>query len=126
MKDWYLPIKKATVSPFDDWFSEYREQQEKIMGNLRDLAVPSRNRDWYRWQMKGSYSRKLVLPALVPGWAIRGWKFGTEGWRWRGISECADVGIRGKSRRSGGGCWSTVGWIPWGMVRLYKRLKEIL
>jgi len=34
--------------------------------NVRDLMVPFRRRDVYRWQMRGSYSIKAVLPALVP------------------------------------------------------------
>ncbi len=34
--------------------------------NVRDLMVPFRKRDLYRWQMRGSYSIKAVLPALVP------------------------------------------------------------
>ena len=34
--------------------------------NVRDLMVPFRRRDVYRWQMRGSYSIKEVLPALVP------------------------------------------------------------
>ncbi|MDH3809054.1 MAG: DUF2779 domain-containing protein [Desulfuromonadales bacterium] len=34
--------------------------------NVRDLMVPFRKRDVYRWQMRGSYSIKAVLPALVP------------------------------------------------------------
>lgn len=34
--------------------------------NIRDLMVPFKKRDIYRWQMRGSYSIKEVLPALVP------------------------------------------------------------
>ena len=34
--------------------------------NVRDLMHPFRKRDVYRWQMRGSYSIKEVLPAMVP------------------------------------------------------------
>ncbi len=34
--------------------------------NIRDLMVPFKKRDIYRWQMRGSYSIKEALPALVP------------------------------------------------------------
>lgn len=34
--------------------------------NIRDLMVPFKKRDIYRWQMRGSYSIKVVLPVLVP------------------------------------------------------------
>lgn len=34
--------------------------------NVRDLMVPFRRRTVYRWRMRGSYSIKEVLPAMVP------------------------------------------------------------
>jgi hypothetical protein len=37
-----------------------------IIGNMRDLMAPFRQGSVYHWQMKGSYSQKAVLPALVP------------------------------------------------------------
>jgi hypothetical protein len=43
-----------------------RGKIETIIESMKDLAVPFRRRDVYHWQMMGSYSQKLVLPALVP------------------------------------------------------------
>ena len=40
--------------------------------NVRDLMVPFRKRDLYCWQMRGSYSIKVVLPALVPDLSYAG------------------------------------------------------
>ncbi|MBU0673146.1 MAG: DUF2779 domain-containing protein [Proteobacteria bacterium] len=40
--------------------------------NIRDLMAPFKRRDIYRWQMKGSYSIKAVLPALVPDLSYNG------------------------------------------------------
>lgn len=40
--------------------------------NIRDLMVPFKKRDVYRWQMRGSYSIKAVLPALVPELSYEG------------------------------------------------------
>ena len=40
--------------------------------NVRDLMVPFRQRDVYRWQMRGSYSIKEVLPAMVPDLSYAG------------------------------------------------------
>jgi hypothetical protein len=48
------------------WFSEYFDQIENIIRNVRDLMIPFRRKDIYRWEMGGSYSIKYVLPALVP------------------------------------------------------------
>lgn len=40
--------------------------------NIRDLMSPFKKRDIYRWQMRGSYSIKEVLPALVPELSYEG------------------------------------------------------
>ncbi len=42
------------------------EPIEAILDNVRDLMVPFRRRDVYRWRMNGSFSIKEVLPAMVP------------------------------------------------------------
>ena len=47
-------------------FPEYEAKIENIINNVRDLMIPFRNKDVYRWEMEGSYSLKYVLPALVP------------------------------------------------------------
>jgi hypothetical protein len=48
------------------WFPEYSEQIGNIVRNIRDLMIPFRRKDVYRWELEGSYSIKYVLPALVP------------------------------------------------------------
>jgi hypothetical protein len=48
------------------WFPEYFDQIKNIILNIRDLMIPFRRKDIYRWEMEGSYSIKYVLPALVP------------------------------------------------------------
>lgn len=48
------------------WLPEYFDQIENIIRNIRDLMIPFRRKDIYRWEMEGSYSIKYVLPALVP------------------------------------------------------------
>jgi hypothetical protein len=45
---------------------QHREKIGLILQNIRDLATPFRSRHVYHWRMKGSYSQKYVLPALVP------------------------------------------------------------
>ena len=48
------------------WFPEYSNQIGNIIRNIRDLMIPFRRKDVYRWELEGSYSIKYVLPALVP------------------------------------------------------------
>ena len=50
----------------------HRARISRIVGNFVDLMQPFRNRHIYFWQMKGSYSLKQVLPALVPGMSYDG------------------------------------------------------
>jgi len=47
-------------------FPEHKAKAENIIDNIRDLMIPFRNKEVYRWEMEGSYSLKYVLPALVP------------------------------------------------------------
>jgi len=51
---------------------DYADAVASIRGNVRDLMVPFRNKDYYTPQMKGSYSIKYVLPALVPDMKYEG------------------------------------------------------
>lgn len=48
------------------WFPEYKKRIERIINNMIDLMAPFRRKDYYTWQMYGSYSLKYVLPALIP------------------------------------------------------------
>ncbi len=56
----------AVLNDLAKWFPEYSEQIENIIQNIRDIMIPFRRKDIYRWEMEGSYSIKYVLPALVP------------------------------------------------------------
>ncbi len=55
-----------------EWFPEYTDQIENIIGNLMDLMVPFQRKNIYYWEMEGSYSIKYVLPALVPELSYEG------------------------------------------------------
>jgi hypothetical protein len=48
------------------WLPKYQDRTKKIIGQFRDLMNPFRSRDLYLHQMNGSYSLKMVLPALIP------------------------------------------------------------
>lgn len=47
-------------------YKGHRARVNRIVANMRDLMVPFRTRACYKWEMKGGYSIKNVLPALVP------------------------------------------------------------
>jgi hypothetical protein len=56
----------GVLNALANWFPEYSNQIGKIIRNIRDLMIPFRRKDVYRWEMKGSFSLKYVLPAIVP------------------------------------------------------------
>jgi len=47
-------------------FPAYAEQIEERISRIKDLMIPFRQKHYYSPEMKGSYSIKAVLPALVP------------------------------------------------------------
>jgi hypothetical protein len=59
-------FEAARLRELADFLPQYKEKIGLILENMRDLAAPFRSRHVYHWRMKGSYSQKYVLPALVP------------------------------------------------------------
>ena len=49
-----------------EMYPDLKAEMERINGNMVDLMVPFRQRNYYTKEMKGSYSIKYVLPALYP------------------------------------------------------------
>jgi len=46
-------------------FPEYADEIEKLISRIKDLMIPFQKKYYYAPEMKGSYSIKAVLPALV-------------------------------------------------------------
>ncbi len=59
-------FEKGVLKDLATAFPDLADDINKRIDNIRDLMVPFRKRDVYRWQMRGSYSIKEVLPAMVP------------------------------------------------------------
>ena len=95
-------FEKTILSQLADWFPEYRDKIETIITNLRDLASPFRTRDWYHWAMKGSYSQKMVLPALVPEMSYQGLEIRDGGMAMEGYFRMCRCGIRGNGKDQAG------------------------
>ncbi|MFU8773114.1 MAG: DUF2779 domain-containing protein [Anaerolineales bacterium] len=65
-------FEKGVLRDLANLFPDLAEAIDIRLENVRDLMVPFRKRDVYRWQMRGSYSIKEVLPAMVPGLSYEG------------------------------------------------------
>jgi len=59
-------FEKSVLRELAKLFPDLAEAIEVRIANVRDLMLPFKKRDVYRWPMRGSYSIKEVLPALVP------------------------------------------------------------
>lgn len=62
------------------------------LDNVRDLMLPFKRRDVYRWSMQGSYSIKKVLPAMVSdlsyaGLSIADGQMAMLAWKEMGVSD---------------------------------------
>ena len=59
-------FEKGVLKNLAEAFPDLADGISAQIENIRDLMVPFKKRDVYHWQMRGSYSIKVVLPALVP------------------------------------------------------------
>jgi hypothetical protein len=65
-------FEKGVLRDLAGRFPDLAEGLEKRIANIRDLMRPFKQRQIYRWPMRGSYSIKAVLPALVPDLSYEG------------------------------------------------------
>ncbi len=65
-------FEKGVLRNLAELFPDLKEAIDVRLESVRDLMVPFRKRDVYRWQMRGSYSIKEVLPAMVPDLSYSG------------------------------------------------------
>ncbi|MFA5461166.1 MAG: DUF2779 domain-containing protein [Sulfurimonas sp.] len=61
-----MGFEKGVIRKLADMFNEFAPQLMAIHDNIQDLMTPFAKKDYYVPSMKGSYSIKYVLPALVP------------------------------------------------------------
>jgi hypothetical protein len=118
-------FEKTILNQLADWFPEYCQALEKIIDNLRDLAVPFRNRDVYRWEMKGSYSQKMVLPALIPEMTYQGMEISDGGMAMEGYFRMCQGGDSAEIEKVREGLLEYCRMDTLGMVRLYEKLREM-
>jgi len=65
-------FEKSVLRDLAASFPELADELQKRVENIRDLMVPFKSRAVYRWPMRGSYSIKEVLPALVQDLSYKG------------------------------------------------------
>jgi hypothetical protein len=63
---WNKGFEISRLKELADAFPERSSETDHLINNIHDLMVPFRDKSFYHWQFNGSYSIKVVLPALVP------------------------------------------------------------
>jgi len=61
-----MSFEKGVIKKLANIYGEFTEHLMNIHDNIKDLMIPFKDKDYYVPSMKGSYSIKYVLPALVP------------------------------------------------------------
>ncbi|MBT7621546.1 MAG: DUF2779 domain-containing protein [Lentimicrobiaceae bacterium] len=61
-----IGFEKGKLKDLIELFPQYSTQLTDIINRLKDLMIPFQHKWYYTPMMKGSYSIKYVLPALVP------------------------------------------------------------
>jgi hypothetical protein len=118
-------FEKTILKQFANWFPEHRGKLEIIIDNLRDLAAPFRSRGIYRWEMKGSYSQKMVLPALIPGMTYQGMEISDGGMAMEGYFRMCQGGDSDEIEKVKQALLEYCRMDTLGMVRLYEKLREM-
>ena len=59
-------FEKGKLNDLMEIYPQYNNEIQAIIDRLKDLMIPFQQKWYYTPQMKGSYSIKYVLPALVP------------------------------------------------------------
>ena len=60
-----IGFERGKLNDLREVFPQYSSELKEIVNRLKDLMIPFQQRWYYTPEMKGSYSIKLVLPALV-------------------------------------------------------------
>ncbi len=84
-------------------FPEYSEELNNIISRLKDLMIPFQQKWYYDPAMKGSYSIKYVLPAMVPELSYQDLEIKDGGTASLIFSQMANVSFQGdvdKSRKA--------------------------
>jgi len=106
-------------------FPDLAPEIEARLVNVRDLMLPFKRRDVYRWPMHGSYSIKKVLPALAPELSYAGLPVADGGaamLAWDEMGRTQDPTRRAEIRRA---LLDYCRLDTWAMVRILEELQRL-
>lgn len=116
------------ISRLNELAADFPEQSpgiSSLAARFIDLMAPFRRKDIYCWQMKGSYSIKNVLPALVPELSYKELSVANgedASLGWLQLMNCSDVGEAATLRQA---MLDYCHLDTWAMVRIIEKLREM-
>jgi len=114
----------GVLNQLAEWFPKYRGRLKNLVKNVRDLAEPFRKRHLYHWLMKGSFSQKKVLPALVPDLSYEDMKIGDGGMAMLGYLKMCGSKDPDEVARIRKALLDYCRLDTLGMVRLFEKLRD--
>ena len=106
-------------------FPKYQKQIGKIVERLKDLMIPFQQRLYYTPAMRGSYSIKNVLPALVPFLSYEGMEIANGGDASNTFASIVEKSFVGDIEKTRTALLKYCEMDTWAMVRILQVLKEV-
>jgi len=106
-------------------FPEHKISVLKIIDRLKDLMKPFQARWYYTPDMKGSYSIKKVLPALVPELSYGDLEIEEGGTASNTFSQMAQGLFKGDEKKTRDDLLEYCKLDTWAMVKIIEKLKEV-
>ena len=107
-------------------YPQYQKELQAIIDRLKDLMTPFQQRWYYTPQMKGSYSIKYVLPALVPELSYQDLEIKEGGTASNTFTEMVIGAFQGDIDKTRKDLLDYCKMDTFAMVKIVEKLKEII
>lgn len=119
-------FEKGVIADLAEKYPFHSEKLMRMRSNIRDLMLPFKHRHYYTKEMKGSYSLKFVLPALVPDLSYKSLEIKNAGEAELAYSTLHLVEDKNEVERIQNALHEYCGLDTFAMVRLVEKLKAVL
>lgn len=120
-----IAFERTRVNELIDDFPKYEKHLKKIIDRMKDLMIPFQQRWYYKPEMRGSYSIKKVLPALVPELSYGDLEIQEGGTASAVFSQMASGKFEGDVENTRKALLAYCHLDTFAMVKLYGKLKEL-
>lgn len=120
-----MAFEKGVIKGLAERFPAYSKKLMNIHDNIRDLMTPFQKKHWYTKEMRGSYSIKYVLPALVPDLGYEGMDISNGDEAMSAYSTLHLIKDRKEVARIRKALLEYCRLDTYGMVKLLERLREV-